>query len=203
MKRRKPLAGIVDDFKAKYDAAVAEYSAAADALGNAEAELWNVAPQANKSAEDAAAWQDEMNRIIAMQTTIETVNSSIRSIADFFADAGSFLGLSGFRAKNLGFALPAVPWATLAVITGGAAAIWVVIDGVIAFVNVMRRKAIDEANLERANQNLPPLPYPPDLRPGAGGGLTDIFGNTAAILKWLTIGGIVMLVLPELKRMKR
>lgn len=204
MKRRsKPLAGILDDFRARFDTAVGEYREAVAGLNRAEAALYEVANQAAKNPQDLEAWHDEMNRIIAMQTTMETVESSVQAIGDFFASASDFLGLSGFRSKNLGLIFPAVPWATLALITGGAAAIWIVIDGVIAFVNVMRRKAIDEANIARADTGTAPLPYPPDLLPGAGGGLTGGLQSTADILKWFVIGGVLLLVAPGIVGKKR
>ena len=192
--------GILDDFKARYDAAVAEYREASNTLNAAESALYDVAEQAQKNPDDLAQWQSEMNKIIAMQSTMESAENAMRSVADFFASMGSFVGLSGMREKKLGLFFPAVPWATLALITGGAAAIWVVIDGVIAFVNVMRRKAIDEANLARIAAGQTPTEYPPDLRPGAGGGLTAGLQSGADLVKWLTIGGVVLLVLPGLTK---
>lgn len=191
-KQRKPLAGIFDDFKARYDAAVLEYRNAATALVSAENELWSVADQASKNPEDAQEWQTQMNKIIAMQSTMASVESALGSIADFFSTARNWLGLSGVKNK-LGFALPAIPWSTLAVITGGAAAIWLVADGVVSFVNAMRRKAIDDENIRRSGEGLPPLEYPQDLKINKSG-VTETIEAGKDLVKWITIGAIFFLI---------
>lgn len=191
-KRRKPLAGVFDEFKAKYDAAVLEYQNAATALVSAENELWAVADQASKNPEDLQEWHTQMNKIIAMQSTMASVESALGSIADFFATAKNWLGLSGIK-TGLGFALPVIPWSTLAVITGGAAAIWVVADGVVSFVNAMRRKAIDDENINRSREGLPPLEYPVDLKTNKGG-VTETIEAGKDLVKWVTIGAIFFLI---------
>lgn len=193
------LAGLFDDFRAKYESAVADYRAAGAALIEAENNLWAVADTAQQTPEDAAEWRTQMDRIIATQETLRSVENAVSSVRDFLSSLPGFFGLSGVKGKQLGLAFPAIPWGTLAIITGGAASVWIVIDGVNAFINALRRKAIDAANIERAQQGLPPLEYPLDLRAG-GTGLTAGLQGVADIAKWLTIGAVVLAVLPALKK---
>ena len=71
------MRGIVDDATAAWDAAVADFREKENALIDAERNLWAVADQAQQDPADAAEWQRLMNKIQAMQVTLETLHSAI------------------------------------------------------------------------------------------------------------------------------
>lgn len=167
----KRLGGIVDDFRARVDAAIADYQSAGARLAQSESYLYDVASIAQQDEHTAAEWQSNLEKVIAAQSTIEGVESAINSVRGFFNSIGEFFSLSGVKTRPLGFVFPAVPWALVGLITAGTAAMLVISDSVNSFVDRMSPGYVPKRST---------------------------IGEISDTVKWIIGGAVALMIVPEL-----
>lgn len=158
------MRGIVDDAAATWDAAVADFREKERALYEAEAALFNVSDVAQADPADAAEWQRLMNKIQAMEVTLETMHSAIDTGVRWWDTAvggttdamewtanwwssvkKSIPGLSGFH--RLGAVQVALP-ISLGAMAAAAATMAAIAASVGGFLVYLSTKGADLANLE-------------------------------------------------------
>lgn len=145
------LTGIVDDAELAWNQAVADFREKEQALNQAERDLMAVADQANASPEDAAEWLRLMNKIQAMQVTLETIHSTLDTAASWWNSFTSHIpGLSGKRQMGAAFIVP-IGLGALAAATATMAAIAASIAG---FLTYLAMKQDDLAGLSGDVQEL-------------------------------------------------
>lgn len=182
---------ILDGFRDSFNSAVARFDTQVAALTQAEADLWEVHPGISDNAELMRQWQTEMNKVIAMQETVRAVRDTVSTVSGWWTTAKDALGITTTQSGGVLGAIglmPAIPWASVALVVGGATAIAAVVYSVSQVVRQSRIWILQKENIDRANQGLPPIQ---DVAPGDQGGLFDGLGDS---LKWI-IGGAVVLML--------
>ena len=173
----------IESLKAAYNEAVQKWQAALQSLDFEYEQFMQHRDYALSDDELAPRWNDLNGKIDLLQTTIQGVKDAIDTIADFFAGIGEAVGLSGGRTMQGLGALPALPWAWVAVITAGTATVWALVNSVHTFnVDAINRQ-ISEQNVIRAQRGEAPLPFV-DLDPPGGGFMAGL-SSTA---KWAVIG---------------
>lgn len=191
--------GLMQSFANDFNAAVARLDAQVIALDTAETKLYEVYSTAQKNPDDLAAWQTEFNKVNAAKSTIQAAQSAVAEVSGWWQSAKSVVGLSGMRRVAVGAlsALPfAIPWGSIALITGSAAAIAAVIASANALIDRLNLKAWNDENIRRSQNGLPPLPKPETSA-------QSIFGDLSDLGRTITFAVIAYLFLPPLlKRLK-
>lgn len=187
---------ILDPFVQQFNAAVANFDAKAAELDATESALWEVQTGISGSAEMMQRWQVEMDKVIQASASVQAVRGTIETVAGWWQNIKSTLGITTNAPPGTLAGLgvfPAAPWSALAIVAGGAAAIAAVIYSAGSFIREARRYALQQENIVRAEQGLPPLE---DIAPD-GSGFFDGAGET---LKYAILGAALLLVLPHLKK---
>lgn len=110
MNLRSKRLGFFDFFTTiedKWAQAVADFEAKEKELADQEARMYDVYPKVQDSPELVAEWQENMNKIIAVQATIDSMRSQINTLKSWASSAARMVGLNGIPRRGLG-ALPAV-----------------------------------------------------------------------------------------------
>jgi hypothetical protein len=188
--------GLLASFQQKFSDAVAQLDAQSAALDQAENDLYAVQLQASKDPADYAEWQNQFAKVNAAISTRDAAKNAVATASSWWNSAKSALGLAGLRPSHalgaLGF-LPEIPWATIALITGGAAAIAAVIAAVNSFVDKMNLKAWNEENIRRSQAGEAPLPDSSRPAPLSN---PSIFSGVTDLSKVIVFGLIAVFVLP-------
>lgn len=198
----RALNGYLEDtatsFRDRFNAAVADFDARVAALNQTETELWEVHPDVQASGDEwlQGDWQDAMDRVIAMNSSIDSVRAQVQSIASWWSGVRSSLGIApGEGGALAGLALiPAIPWSAIALIVGGTTAIAGVIYAASQVINRARQYRFSQASIEQQQAGGPPL-VNPYAEQDAGGGLFDGLPDAAM---WLVGGLVVLAVLPKI-----
>lgn len=183
--------GIFANFKQKFSDAVAQLDNASAALDQAENNLYAVQYQASLDPNDYAEWQDNFAKVNAAISTRDAARGAVATASGWIGNIKSAFGLSG-----LGL-LPEIPYATVAIITGGAAAIWAVVQAANAFVDKMNLKAWNDENIRRSQNGQ--IPLPDSTRPVPLSS-PSIFAGVTDLSKIIVFGAIAVLILPSLMK---
>lgn len=186
---------ILDDFRQKIVNALAALDAKRNELIVTENRMYDVAAQASQNETDSADWQAHMNKIIAAQTTLDAAQNAANQLSSWWNSIKSTFGLNGLQQRGglagLGL-LPALPWSTIGIITGGVAAVAGIIYAANGFIDRMMLKAWNDENIRRSQEGLDPLPKP-ELTSG-----DSIFTGATELGKVAIIGFAAFVLLPAL-----
>lgn len=192
--------GLINQFINKFNDAVAQLDQQIANLQTAQTNLIAVQPIAQQNPADAAQWQAEYDKISAINGTVQTAQSAIAQLNEWWASAKSAIGLSGMRGlarQGMGVLPFAIPWATIAIITAATAAVAAVVASVSALVDSLNRKAWLAENVTRREQGLPPLAPPQPSGP-------SIFGDVSDLGRTVLYGVLTYFLLPPLlKRLNK
>lgn len=121
----------MDTLRAEWDSAVAQYRAAKASLDSAESQLYAWHDYAQNDPVDAEEWQSNFNRLNAIKSTVDSLESIVASISGAWGWTRETFGLSGRKGalKTLG-AVGAAP----IVIAGMSVTAFLVLVGKIAAV---------------------------------------------------------------------
>lgn len=188
----------IESLKSAYNTAVQKWQAALSALDSEYEQFMQHRDYALTDDELAPRWHDLNGKIDLMQSTIQGVQDAVASIVEFFQGVGETVGLSGRNTlQGLG-ALPALPWALIATIGAGTAAVWTLANSVHTFnVDAINRQ-IAEQNVIRVERGEAPLPFI-DLSPPGGGFMAGLSGTT----KWMVIGVLGIMAFKALNDSQR
>lgn len=187
---------LLTSFQQKFSDAVGKLDDASNALDNAENNLYAVQVEASKNPDDYAEWQNQFAKVNAAKSTLDAARNAVATATGWWNSAKSALGLAGIPVNNklgaLGF-LPEIPWATIALITGSAAAIYAVVQAANSFVDKMNLKAWNDENIRRSQAGETPLPDSTRPAPLSN---PSIFSGVTDLSKVVVLGLIAVFVLP-------
>lgn len=191
-------------FRDRFNSAIADFDAQVANLAQTESDLWTVQPDVQASGDTAlqAQWQDAMNRVIAMNSTIDSVRSQVQSVSDWWTGVKASFGIPAGTPGTLSGAmglLPVIPWSVIALVVGGTTAIAGVIYAASLVINRARQYALQQANIQAAQTGGQQVTDVVAADASTGGGFFDSLGNLANAVPWLVGGAVVLLVLPHLK----
>lgn len=221
--------GIIDDARAAWTAAVADFQEKENALIDAERQLFNVAPATQDDPQDAAEWQRLMNEIQAMQVTLETVHTALASITESWTDFGTWVTkipeplyedlipegalLSGVRNRALGAAQFIVP-ISLGALAAATATMAAIAASVAGFITYLSMKGDELADLSRdvdqmrkAGAKEPEIQaYVRERTAAASKSAQEranysFTGDLAKIAMWIGIGLLAVFALPPILKM--
>lgn len=182
----------IEEFKLRYSDVQQRWNSALVALDQERVTFYANENFARSDPELMPAFETLEGKLNFMQSTISGVQSAFSSVVDFFSGIGNVLGIGNNSLSGLGV-IPAIPWATVALITTGIAGVWALARELRSFNVDVTNKQIALANIARAEQGLDPLPYVNEI--SSGGGFFEGVNETA---KYLVIGALIVFVLPKL-----
>lgn len=224
------LSGIVDDATASWDAAVSDFREKENQLNAAERQLLDAAPQAQQDPDDAAEWRRLMNRILAMQSTLETMHAAIdtgvrwwdaavggtadvmEKTADWWTSFKKQIpGLSGLH--QIGAIQVALP-ISLGALAAAAATMAAIAASVAGFITYLSMKGADLSNLDSdvtqlrdAGASEPEIQtYVRDRTRAASKSAQEkasysLTGDLSKIAMWIGLGLLAVFVLPQVMKM--
>lgn len=138
------VGGVIDDLAAQWDAAIADFQDAREALNRAETALYDNRYTAEQDPDDLAEWEKNLKKVIAQQAIMDASANAVTTVADWFRSAASYLpGMSGMKRDgalgSLGLVFPAFP-ITLAGLVGATAAAIAIVASVSAFITYLVTK---------------------------------------------------------------
>lgn len=195
---RKQLAGYFEDtaaeFRDRFNSAVADLDARVAQLAQTESDLWDVQPTVQASGDVAlqSSWQAAMDKVIAMNSSIDSIRSQIQNVASWWAGVASSFGITpGSGGALAGLALfPAIPWTTVALIVGGTTAIAGVIYAASLVINRARQYQFSQADTASQAAGNGPLVNPYEQQDSEAG----ILDSISAALPWLIGGAVVLMI---------
>ena len=152
---------MVDALREQWDAAVAEFRQKLADLSVAQSRLFDARPLAEKDPADFAEWQSLVNRITAIQSTVETIQGLIGTVSGWWGSFTGTFGLSGWRKKGIARvlagkrglaglgALPVIPIGTL---VAGVAAIGALVISIVRFVDYLEVKENNRYSVDLTQQ---------------------------------------------------
>lgn len=179
---------ILDQFKQKYNDAVAEFQNASAQLDNSADMLLSIQSDALNDPQFADAWQSNYNKVNALQATRDATFNDIETVRGWIESAKQSFGLA---------AVIVVPWATVAAIGAATAAILAVVFAANNFYNMYMRHQVDVINIERAQNGEAPIDYPEPIETGFGNSITSIFGNISTVAQTLIIGAVIFFLMRD------
>ena len=189
------ITGWVDDVSAEiaeqFDAKLTAWRDGLYALDVESARLVDLEPYAGRDPETAFERQTQRDRIDFFSSTINAVAQAIESIRTYVSDLGSSAQLAGVPALGI---LPAIPAATLAIITGGVFALGSLVYSVRSFNDRITAQHLTEINAGLVREGKTPLSPSVPL---------DLMGNLSQIVQWGVIGAIALLVYRQIGAGKR
>ncbi len=177
----------IESFKAAYNEAIEKWTDALSAFDAAYSEFVENEQYVHTSDDTrlVSQYDDAAGRVGLIQSTIQGVRDAMSSIGSFIGGVGSAIGLSGVQtARGMGFILPAIPWALVATITAGVAALYTVTNYMLSSNTAVANAKIAEQNILNSQQGLPLIPFI-ELQTAQSGGIFSGLSDTA---KWLTYG---------------
>jgi len=176
------ITGWVDDLKAEASEKLAQWRDGLAALDVENERLNELREYADRDPQDAAEWQTLSSRINFFSGTISAVGRAIESIGTYVSDLGSSARLAGV--PNLGI-IPAIPAATLAIITGGIVALGALVYSVKSFNDRITSQHLTEINAGLVREGKTPLAPP---------GKANLLENVGQLVQWGVIGAIALMV---------
>ena len=189
------ITGWADDLGAeiaeKFNAKLGEWRDGLYALDVETERLNYLQEYAALDPESAAEWQSQSDRVSFFAGTINAVGNAIESIRGYVSNLGSSAKLAGVPALGL---IPAIPAATLAIITGGVVALGALVYSIKSFNDRITSQHLTEINADLVREGKTPLTLP---------GQADLMGNLSQIVQWGVIGAIALLVYRQIGVGKR
>lgn len=177
-------------FQDQINAAVTDLDNASAQLNLSASNLSSIQDDVYASGDDSAIsqYQDAVNRVNSTQSARDSALAAAQQARDFISATAPSVGLSG-----LGL-LPAIPWAFVAAIVAGTAAIYAAANFANTFFNQWQIRRWNDANIAQQQAGGEPLQGQPLLADTSLGitsgfaGIGSIFSGMGDLTKWIVLG---------------
>lgn len=153
----------------------------------------NIYPQIRDNPALLAKWETQYQRLFAAQNVINKAKDAINEVSQWWRDINSATGgnASG-TLQGLGLAF-AIPWGTVGIVSAAVASLAAVLYAGSIAMREFRRYVLQQENIRRAEQGLPPLadPYPASD--------TSILGDFGNFAKWGVIAYLIYVFAQRVK----
>lgn len=153
----------------------------------------NVYPAIQDNPALLAKWESQYNRLFTAQSIVNKAKDAVNAISQWWRDMNAATGGNAAGTlQGLGLAV-AIPWSAIGIVSAAVASLAALLYSGSVTMREFRRYALQQENIRRAAEGLPPLvdPYP----------ATDasILGDIGNLAKWGVIAYLLYVLTERMK----